>query len=199
MRLADAASTWMCSMSDEAVDAVYRVLKGRFPSDWKDDAIRAAARDVTHLLTKATMPDKGQPYESDICEQCGDRLASRTYVPASLAGELAEALDKIVEVTGTSTEANLIARTALVRYRDEHGPPECDHGLLFGDGPDGGGEVEMTQAFYVPASLADELERSAEAYLAVTEPGFIVGPNDIVRTRADLRAALAHYRSERER
>lgn len=26
-----------------------------------------------------------------------------------------------------------------------YGPPECDHGLWFGDGPDGGGECEMVE------------------------------------------------------
>jgi hypothetical protein len=34
---------------------------------------------------------------------------------------------------------------------DEHGPPECNHGLLFGSTPDGGGESEMQ-----PVTVAEE-------------------------------------------
>mgnify|MGYP000884197514 FL=1 len=32
---------------------------------------------------------------------------------------------------------------------EDYGPPECDHGLMFGTDPDGGGESEMVPVVFV--------------------------------------------------
>lgn len=47
-------------------------------------------------------------------------------------------------------------------FYPEEGLPECDHGLLFGTGPSGGGEADMEAVEFVRADVHAEVERERD-------------------------------------
>lgn len=64
---------------------------------------------------------------------------------------------------------------------EEYGPPECNHGLLFGTDPSGGGEVEMIPVEYAPVSSGvdegGEVCKKCGQFVATTCPSWWSAPD----------------------